>query len=72
MASIRGGGARRDRTADLLHAMQALSQLSYGPTRSRRKLRTGLRIVKHRWDGAESVAARARIQARKPKTAGNF
>src|SRR5690606_1694570 len=27
------GGARRDRTADLLHAMQALSQLSYGPTR---------------------------------------
>ncbi len=25
------GGARRDRTADLLHAMQALSQLSYGP-----------------------------------------
>jgi hypothetical protein len=27
------GGARRDRTADLLHAMQALSQLSYGPVR---------------------------------------
>src|SRR6266404_1856696 len=26
-------GARRDRTADLLHAMQALSQLSYGPSR---------------------------------------
>jgi hypothetical protein len=25
------GGAKRDRTADLLHAMQALSQLSYGP-----------------------------------------
>ncbi len=25
------GGARRDRTADLLHAMQALSQLSYRP-----------------------------------------
>ncbi len=25
------GGARRDRTADLLHAMQALSQLSYNP-----------------------------------------
>jgi hypothetical protein len=67
--------------------MQALSQLSYGPTRSRRKLRTGLGIVKHRWDGEESrarvcypvrvrplsrVAARARIQAREPKTAGNF
>ena len=29
--SKRGGGARRDRTADLLHAMQALSQLSYSP-----------------------------------------
>ncbi len=29
------GGARRDRTADLLHAMQALSQLSYGPTEPR-------------------------------------
>ncbi len=26
------GGARRNRTDDLLHAMQALSQLSYGPT----------------------------------------
>jgi hypothetical protein len=30
------GGARRDRTADLLHAMQALSQLSYGPTAGKR------------------------------------
>ncbi len=27
------GGARRDRTADLLHAMQALSQLSYNPSK---------------------------------------
>ncbi len=26
------GGANRDRTDDLLHAMQALSQLSYSPT----------------------------------------
>ena len=25
------GGAKGDRTPDLLHAMQALSQLSYGP-----------------------------------------
>lgn len=25
------GGARRDRTADPLHAMQVLSQLSYSP-----------------------------------------
>ena len=30
----RFGGAKRDRTADLLHAMQALSQLSYGPIRT--------------------------------------
>ena len=28
----KGGGARRDRTADLLRARQALSQLSYGPS----------------------------------------
>ena len=28
------GGGKRDRTADLLHAMQALSQLSYTPTDS--------------------------------------
>src|SRR5687768_6874913 len=26
------GGGKRDRTADLLHAMQALSQLSYTPS----------------------------------------
>src|SRR4029450_5008327 len=32
--SLQIGGARRDRTADLLHAMQALSQLSYGPIRA--------------------------------------
>src|SRR6266403_1511138 len=31
VADMKSGGARRDRTADLLHAMQALSQLSYGP-----------------------------------------
>src|SRR3954466_14826311 len=34
----KAGGARRDRTADLLHAMQALSQLSYGPLTVRRAL----------------------------------
>ena len=32
------GGARRDRTADLLRARQALSQLSYGPLDSQREL----------------------------------
>ena len=31
MGTQNHGGARRDRTADLLHAMQALSQLSYSP-----------------------------------------
>jgi hypothetical protein len=32
MAMLKFGGAKRDRTADLLNAIQALSQLSYGPT----------------------------------------
>ena len=32
MLEFDNGGATRDRTADLLHAMQALSQLSYSPT----------------------------------------
>ncbi len=40
------GGARRDRTADLLHAMQALSQLSYGPENEARNLRDALVPVK--------------------------
>jgi hypothetical protein len=30
--TVKSGGARRDRTADLLRARQALSQLSYGPS----------------------------------------
>ena len=30
---VRDGGAKGSRTPDLLHAMQALSQLSYGPIR---------------------------------------
>ncbi len=32
MMTLNGGGAKEDRTPDLLHAMQALSQLSYGPS----------------------------------------
>lgn len=40
------GGARRDRTADLLHAMQALSQLSYSPEIKNRSLMTHLNTVK--------------------------
>jgi hypothetical protein len=33
MVKRKGSGAERGRTADLLNAIQALSQLSYGPTR---------------------------------------
>ena len=40
------GGADRDRTDDLLNAIQALSQLSYGPTkRLRRKRRAFLLLT---------------------------
>ena len=45
------GGAKRDRTADLLHAMQALSQLSYSPNLrdrrggAKRRFRVGWRLV---------------------------
>src|SRR5690606_20791516 len=35
------GGAKRDRTADLLRARQALSQLSYGPIFAASRLTTG-------------------------------
>jgi hypothetical protein len=35
------GGARRDRTDDLLLAKQALSQLSYGPISKRVTLKAG-------------------------------
>ncbi len=40
------GGARRDRTADLLHAMQALSQLSYSPKKENRSLSVSALAVK--------------------------
>ena len=39
------GGATRDRTADLLHAMQALSQLSYSPFTEPRILEPDVAIV---------------------------
>ena len=35
---VRGGG-KRDRTADLLHAMHALSQLSYTPNEALNDIR---------------------------------
>ena len=31
--NLKAGGAERDRTADLVNAIHALSQLSYGPDR---------------------------------------
>src|SRR5690606_9968281 len=37
---LKNGGAMRDRTADLLHAMQALSQLSYSPVALRHRHRS--------------------------------
>ncbi len=46
------GGGTRDRTADLLHAMQALSQLSYTPTREPRILEIEFRLVNR--GGAET------------------
>src|SRR6202012_1742865 len=46
IVSRKSGGARRDRTADLLHAMQALSQLSYGPTWRRGTLPDARQLVK--------------------------
>tara|TARA_B100000212_G_scaffold289522_2_gene230836 strand:- start:10626 stop:10769 length:144 start_codon:yes stop_codon:yes gene_type:complete len=39
------GGADRDRTDDLLHAMQALFQLSYGPNYSRSGSHYGLSLA---------------------------
>jgi hypothetical protein len=44
--AIDDGGARRDRTADLLHAMQTLSQLSYSPKKENRSLMRHLEAVK--------------------------
>jgi hypothetical protein len=37
-AALFSGGGKRDRTADLLHAMQALSQLSYTPLQNRNEI----------------------------------
>ena len=61
------GGARRDRTVDLLHAMQALSQLSYGPIQRGRILRNSPRSVNALAKAMASPAARA--SARLPRIA---
>jgi hypothetical protein len=59
---IKSGGARRDRTADLLHAMQALSQLSYGPTWRRGTLPDRGQFVK-KMNGLRAPGAAARAAA---------
>jgi hypothetical protein len=54
------GGARRDRTADLLNAIQALSQLSYGP-RDAKQIRTVLAMVlKRRQSGPQQKSIQVR------------
>ena len=52
-----GGGARRDRTADLLHAMQALSQLSYSPANERGTLRQQRSSVNTHRDTPRTMAS---------------
>ena len=67
------GGARRDRTADLLHAMQALSQLSYGPTEGpRRYLRPPTLSRTSGWPiaAAAAPARSARLQGTRLRPAG--
>jgi hypothetical protein len=49
---LEDGGARRNRTADLLHAMQALSQLSYGPVSN------GLTVTGQIWERVAYTAPR--------------
>ncbi len=39
------GGGMRDRTADLLHAMQALSQLSYTPVAVQQEQGVTIQII---------------------------
>ncbi len=43
--NVRQTGAEGDRTHDLLHAMQALSQLSYGPHTMSMAIRLDVRVV---------------------------
>ena len=53
MKSEKSGGARRDRTDDLLLAKQALSQLSYGPIRF-----AGCAFMRVAWQGKASREGR--------------
>src|SRR6516164_10145068 len=57
----RSGGARRDRTDDLLLAKQALSQLSYGPVQV---AEPGCRTRGQAWDAA--AGGRKGVKTRGP------
>ena len=54
------GGAKEDRTPDLLHAMQALSQLSYSPGIKEKSVRYYLPHNKFRKNGADPLHAMSR------------
>lgn len=53
-------GAKRDRTADLLNAIQALSQLSYSPENARLSGWGRKRVAYYRFFGAIATAFDAR------------
>jgi hypothetical protein len=68
------GGGKRDRTADLLHAMQALSQLSYTPAgQSGRKKQTANELaVLYRADPMESLAEWTGLEPATPGVTGRY
>src|SRR3954447_11088018 len=61
----KAGGARRDRTADLVIANDALSQLSYGPVATASTLREGGHNRRH----LQSAPRSSQERCRKPKRA---
>jgi hypothetical protein len=63
--SVEIGGARRDRTDDLLRARQALSQLSYGPSVTRCHSRISKR------DSLCTIGRAAVPQRRNPENGGS-
>ena len=66
------GGAKRDRTADLLHAMQALSQLSYGPdVPYRARHSTGLFAVREAISASCRCLGKAAIPTKKTRCSGS-
>ena len=59
-ASVRDfriGGAERDRTVDLLNAIQALSQLSYSPTTEGAKIARGRAAVEREQTARSSLGS---------------